>query len=271
MSDNNIMGLTFKLESTKNKKGEAVKGVSEADFSMQAKSIFSNTNLNISSVFEDLDTDGDKVLSDKELKELTSYLDEIETDEEDAEEDNVTTEIRNILNGVGDLPKKLNRVKELNLKAEDIKELSVSETQDLLNLIAGAYANEPDKMTNDSLYSAIEKNVPSNVFEDAITSQNSGYWLKKYGTKLMAKSFNSKNGHKIDIDDTAAHTANKTNVQKNNSLEESTVGQKQDEPYNFMFSKEDDLKTKKQDNFFNIGNLDNSLNFDMNFSNEEEE
>ena len=263
MPENNIMGLTFKLEPAKNNKGEEIKGVSEADFSMQTKSIFSNLNLNISSVFEELGEDGDKILTDKELRELTSYLDEIETGDFNGKED-ITDEIQNIINSSNDLSKKLDQIKDLNLNKDDIKGLTVSKTQELLNLIAGAYANEPDKMTNDSLYNAIEKNVPSNVFKDAVTSQNSGYWLKKYGIEQMTKSFNSKNTHRIDTKK-PAQTAYKDNTYEYSF---NTQADEEQNSANLMFSKEDDFMPKKQ-NFFSIENADNFFNFDMNFSNDE--
>lgn len=186
MTDANFsVSKVFNLTSTQNANGENITGLNEDAFLLAAKSIFGNASMPVA--FSDLDADGDKVLTADELAALNKYLDDgMSAELEEASTD--TTDLAGILAGNQSMETKLTQIKGLKLNDGDIKALDTGELKDLLNIISGAYANKPEELVNDTLYTAIEASVPKGTLEDIINSENSGYWLGKYGAGQIANS-----------------------------------------------------------------------------------
>lgn len=186
MTDANFsISKVFNLGKTENAKGETLSGLNEEAFRLAAKSIFGNATCPVA--FSSLDIDGDKVLTADELAVLNKYLDDSMSAElEEASVDN--TDLAGILAGNQSMETKLTQIKGLNLSDGDLKALDTGDLKDLLNIISGAYANKPEEIVNDTLYTAIEASVPKGTLEDIVNGENSGYWLGKYGADQIAKS-----------------------------------------------------------------------------------
>lgn len=194
----------FHLGSTKNSEGNSVNGIGQDDFmAAAAQSIFAKANLDFSTVFEELDSDGDKVLTSEELSALNRYLDEDMVQE--MEEVAPDTDIEGIINGQQNMETKLTQLKALDMSGEDVKKLDDGTLTDVLNIISGAYADKPEDIKGDTLFGVIANNVDKDKLNEVINGQNSGYWLSKYGAGVMTQALGLNEGtDDSDENDTAA-------------------------------------------------------------------
>lgn len=192
-SPNFDINKIFTLTTQKTEDGKSISGINSEDFYAAAKSIFAKENVNFSSVFSDLDEDGNNILTSEELAALNGYLD---IDMEDAmEEASSSGTLEGILNANQSMETKLSQIKTLDLKDGDLKSLDSGELKDLLNVISGAYANNPEDIKGDTLFTMIKSTVPKGQLQDILGGENKGYWLGKYGADIMTNEL------KLDEDD----------------------------------------------------------------------
>lgn len=176
----------FTLKTQKTEQGTSVTGVDESSFYASIQSIFTKENVKAIPAFDDLDTNGDKVLTAEELGALNQYLDKSMMEE--LEEASAGSDLEGIINGNQSMETKLTQIKALDLQEADLKALEAGELKDLLNIIAGAYANNPEEIKGDTLFNAIANSVPKETLNEVINGNNSGYWLSKYGADVMTSS-----------------------------------------------------------------------------------
>ncbi len=182
-SPNFDINKIFTLTTQKTEDGKSISGINSDDFYAAAKSIFTKDNVNFSSIFSDLDEDGDNILTSEELASLTSHLNQ---DMEDTlEEASSSGTLEGILNANQSMETKLSQIKTLDLKDGDLKSLNAGDLKDLLNIISGAYANNPEDIKGDTLFTMIKATVPKGELQDILGGENKGYWLGKYGADIM--------------------------------------------------------------------------------------
>lgn len=173
----------FTLKAQKTEQGSSVTGIDESSFYASMQSVFAKANVDFTTAFDDLDADGDKVLTAEELGALNQYLDKSMMEE--LEEASAGSDLEGIMNGNQSMETKLTQIKALDLKGADLKALEAGDLKDLLNIISGAYANNPEDIKGDVLFNAIANNVPKEMLNEVINGNNSGYWLSKYGADVM--------------------------------------------------------------------------------------
>lgn len=176
----------FTLKAQKTEQGSSVTGIDESSFYASMQSVFAKANVDFTTAFDDLDADGDKVLTAEELGALNQYLDKSMMEE--LEEASAGSDLEGIMNGNQSMETKLTQIKALDLKGADLKALEAGDLKDLLNIISGAYANNPEDIKGDVLFNAIANNVPKEMLNEVINGNNSGYWLSKYGADVMTSS-----------------------------------------------------------------------------------
>lgn len=194
MSNTDVSKL-FSLTSIKTNDGKTVKGIQQNNFFMTAGSIFDTEKVNVNAIFDELDTNNDNILTAEELEALTKYMnDDMMQQQEEAAAQPET--VQDILNSNQDFFAKLNQIKELKLTDEDIKGLDKSEVQELLNLVSAAYANEPEKIPNDSLCNQILQMRSKEELQEIVNDPKSGYWISKYGKEQIGASIGDKDTSK---------------------------------------------------------------------------